>query len=50
MRVAALQVPEVMQVTIRENNESAIPGTGITAGLFFANQRLFILGLGFQND
>ena len=37
-----------MKVAIRENDETAVLGTGILARLFLADERILVLGLGFQ--
>ena len=48
--VAALQVPEIMQVAVGEQNEAAVQRAGVFARLFLARQRIPVLGLGFQHD
>ena len=48
--VAAFQIPEVMQVAVRQDDEAAILGAGVFAGLLLADERVFVLRLSFQND
>src|SRR6185437_16248776 len=48
--IAALEIPEVMQVAVRQDHEPAILGTCVTAGLFLADQRVLILRLGLEHD
>lgn len=50
VRIAALHIPKVMKIAIGEDDEAAILRLRIFAGLFFADQRIFIFGLGFEND
>ena len=39
-----------MQVAVGENDEAAVLGTGVAAGLLLADQRTLVLGFGFKND
>ena len=48
--IAAFEVPEIMQVSVGEDDEPAIQGAGVLAGLFLAHQWILFFGLGFQND
>ena len=48
--VAALQIPEVMQVAVGENDEAAVLRAGVFAGLLLADQRVLVLGLGLQHQ
>ena len=49
VRIAAFQVPEVMQVAVRQHDEPAIQGARIATRLLLADQRLFALRLCFQH-
>ena len=44
MRVSLFQIPEIMQVAIRENNDTAVLGLGVFTGLFLADEADLILG------
>ena len=48
--IAALQVPEIVQVAVGEQDEAAVQGAGVFACLFLAGQRILVLGLGLQHD
>lgn len=48
--IAALQIPEIMQVAIGENDKAAILRAGVLAGLLLAIERVFLLALGFEDD
>ena len=48
--VAAFEVPEVMQVAVGEDDEAAVLGLGVFARLLLADERVFVLGLGFEDD
>ena len=50
IRIAALKVPEVVQVAIGKNDKSAVLSLGVLPRLLLANQRTLALGLGLQND
>ena len=50
MRVALLQIPKIVQVAVGKNNEAAVLRLGVFARLFFADQRVLVLGLGFKYD
>jgi len=50
MRVSLFQIPEIMQVAIRENNDAAVLGLGVFTGLFLADERILILGFRFEYD
>ena len=50
MRIAGFQIPEIVQVAVGEDNEAAILGTGVLAGLLFSDQGLFLLRLGLENN
>jgi hypothetical protein len=39
-----------MQVAVGEDDKAAVLRLGVFAGLFLADQRAFVLGLGFQHD
>ena len=39
-----------MQVAVGEDDEAAILRAGVFAGLLFSGQRIFVLGLGFEDD
>ena len=39
-----------MQIAVGEDDEAAVLGTGVLAGLLLGNQRIFVLGLGFEDD
>ena len=43
--VAAIQIPEVMQIAVRQDDEAAILGAGVFAGLLLADERVFVLRL-----
>ena len=48
-RVAALQIPQVMQDAVGENDETAVAAARILARLLLADQRVFVLCLGLQH-
>ena len=48
--IAALQIPEVMQVAVRQDDEAAILRAGVFAGLLLAGEGVPVLGLGLQDD
>ena len=48
--VAAFEIPEVMQVAVGEDDEAAVLGLGVFARLLLADERAFVLGLGFEDD
>ena len=48
--VAAFQIPEVMQIAVRQDDEAAILGAGVFACLLLADERVLVLRLGFQDD
>ena len=48
--IAAFEIPEVMQVTVREDNEAAVLRPGVSARLLLAHERIFVLGFGFEHD
>ena len=48
--VAALQVPEVVQIAVGEDDEPAALRAGISAGLLLAHKRILIRRLGFEDD
>ena len=50
MRVASVEVPEVVQVAIRENDEAAVEGAGVLAGLLLADERLLVGRFGLEDD
>ena len=50
VRVAAFEVPEVMQFPAGEDDEAAVLGAGILASLFLADERILVLGFGLQDD
>src|SRR5690606_33466043 len=50
VRIAPLQIPEVVEISIGENNEAAILRTGVFTSLFLADQWILVLRLGFEND
>ena len=39
-----------MQVSVGEHHEAAVQRAGVFASLFFADQRILVLGLGLQHD
>ena len=41
--IAAFQVPEVMQIAIGEDDEAAVQGSGVFAGLFLADEWVLFL-------
>ena len=48
--VAALQVPEVVQVAVGEDDEAAVLGLGVFAGLLLADERVLVLRFGLKDD
>ncbi len=48
--VAALEIPEVVQVAVGEDDEAAVLGAGVFAGLLLADERVLVLGLGLKDD
>src|SRR6185312_9796007 len=50
VRTATLQVPEVVKIAVRKDDESAILRFGILAGLFFAYQGVLILCLRLKDN
>ena len=45
-----LQIPEVVLVAVREDDEAAVLRAGVCAGLLLANEGVLVLGLGLQDD
>lgn len=39
-----------MQVAVGEDDKAAVLGTGVSAGLLFADERVFVFGFGFEDD
>ena len=50
VRVALFEIPEVMQVAVGEDDEAAFLGFGVLPRLFLADQRVFVLRLGFEHE
>lgn len=48
--VTPFEVPEVVQVTVREDDEAAVLGLGVFTRLLLAHERSSVLGLGFEDD
>ena len=48
--IPALEVPEIVDIPVGKDDEPAVERPGIAAGLFLANQGVFVLGLGLQHD
>lgn len=48
--VTTLQIPEVVKIAVREDYETAILRARIFAGLFFADEGIFILGFRLEDD
>ncbi len=48
--VAALEIPEVMQVAVGKNDEAAVLRLGIFTRLLLADERIFVLRFGLQHD
>ena len=50
MRVALIQVPQVMQVAVAQDHEAAVLRPGVFARLLFGGQRVDVFGFGFQHQ
>ena len=50
VRVALFQIPEVVQVAVGEDDEAAFLVLGVLPRLLLADQRVFVLGFGFQYE
>lgn len=50
IRIAAFEIPEVMQVAVRKDDEAAVLRLGVFAGLLLADERTEIFGLGFEDN
>lgn len=48
--IPAFQIPEVVQVAVGEDDEAAVLGTGVLAGLLLPDERVFVLRLGLEDD
>ena len=48
--IAALEIPEVVQVAVGEDDEAAVLGPGVLAGLLLADERVLVLRLGLEDD
>ena len=48
--VAPVQVPEIMQIAVREDDEAAILRAGIFASLLLADERILIFRFGLKDD
>ena len=48
--IAAFQIPEVVQVAVGKDDEAAIQRLGVFAGLFLADQRVFVFRFGLKDD
>jgi hypothetical protein len=49
LRIALLQVPQVMQIAVAENDEATILCLGVSPSLFFADERVFAFRLRFEH-
>ena len=50
MGIAAIEIPEIVQIAVGENDESAVLGAGVLARLFFTDERVLVRGLGFEDE
>ena len=50
VRIAALKIPEVMQVAVGKDDEPAVLRFGVFACLLFTDQWIFVFGFGFEDD
>ena len=50
VRVALFQIPEVVQVAVGEDDEAAFLVLGVPPRLLLADQRVLVLGLGFEHE
>ena len=50
VRVAAFEVPEVVQVAVGEDDEAAVLGLGVFVGLLLRDERILVLRLGFEDE
>jgi hypothetical protein len=48
--IPALEIPEIVDVPVGKDDEPAVESPGVAAGLFLANQGIFVLGLGLEHD
>src|SRR3989344_7185150 len=48
-RVAALQIPKIMEIAVRENDETDILRLRVAARLLLAVERVFVFGLCFEH-
>ena len=49
-RSAALQIPEVVQIAVRQDHKAAMLRAGVFACLLLPDKRVLVLRLGFKND
>ena len=47
--IAAFEIPEVVQVAVGKNDEATVLRLGVFARLLFADEWIFVFGLGFEN-
>ena len=50
MWVAAFEIPEIVQVAVREDDETAVLRLGVLAGLLLCDERILVLGFGFEDE
>jgi len=48
--VAPFEIPEVVQVAVGKDDEAAVLGLGVLAGLLFGDERILVLGFGFEDE
>jgi len=48
--IPALEIPEIMKVAVRQEDEAAILGLGVFTRLLLADERAFVLGFRFEHD
>ena len=48
--IAAIQVPEIMQIAVGQDDEAAILRPGVFASLLLADERVLVLRLGLKDD
>lgn len=50
MGIAPLQIPEVVEVPVRKDDKAAVLRLGVSPRLLFADEGVFGLCLGFEDD
>lgn len=50
VRIAAFEIPEVVEVAVGEDDKVAVKRTGVLVRLLLRSERILVLGLGLEDD